>query len=236
VLSGEPRPASARVSRAALAVLAALTLGAVAFVLSGCETTAEKSAKLERSAKRVDLAAQQGLSIKHESKLVKVLSATLVHGSEGTAAVLRLRNSSPHALRDVPIAISLKDAHGTVVYSNATPGLAKTLTSLALLAAAASPRRSAKGPPPRPLKPARRARSSSPKRTQQATLAERRRSKGRSATAHPRASPNSSSTPSRSAAATCSPPDGPCLPRSPPAPRRRFRSSSSARQRARDCS
>jgi hypothetical protein len=124
------------VRHAALAPVAfalALALGAAS--LSGCETTAEKSAKLEKAAKRIAPAQQQGLSIAHESSVVKVLSATLVHGSEGSAAVLTLHNSSPKAIREVPISISLQDAHGTTVYTNGTPGLAKTLTSLALLPA-----------------------------------------------------------------------------------------------------
>jgi hypothetical protein len=122
------------VSRAALAPsVLALLLGAVS--LAGCETTAEKSAKLEKAAKRVAPAQQQGLSIAHESRLVKVQSAALVRGTEGTAAVLTLRNSSTHSIREVPISISLKDVHGATVYTNGAPGLAKTLTSLALLPA-----------------------------------------------------------------------------------------------------
>jgi hypothetical protein len=132
------RFAGARVRRAALApgafaIALVLVLGAVS--LAGCETTAEKSAKLEKVAKRIAPAQQQGLSIEHVSKIVKVQSATLVHGTEGTAVVLRLHNSSAKAIREVPISISLKDAHGATVYTNATPGLAKTLTSLALLPA-----------------------------------------------------------------------------------------------------
>jgi hypothetical protein len=130
------RVAGGRARRAALVPAAfalALALGAVS--LAGCETTAEKSAKLEKAAKRVAPVQQQGLSIAHASKIVKVQSATLVHGTEGTAAVLRLHNSSAKAIREVPISISLKDAQGATVYTNATPGLAKTLTSLALLPA-----------------------------------------------------------------------------------------------------
>lgn len=112
----------------------AFALGAVS--LAGCETTAEKSAKLEKAAKRIAPAAQQGLSITHESSIVKVLSATLVRGAQGTAAVLTLHNSSAKPIGEVPISISLRDAHGATVYTNSTPGLARTLTSLALLPAA----------------------------------------------------------------------------------------------------
>jgi hypothetical protein len=113
----------------------ALILAALALVCSGCETTAEKSAKLERAAKRKTLATQQGLQITQDSAVVHVLETTLVRGKEASAAVVTLRNSSPRAMRDVPISLTLKDAQGATVYSNATPGLARTLTSISLIPA-----------------------------------------------------------------------------------------------------
>jgi hypothetical protein len=132
-VSGSPR--GAQLSRAVLAIPFTVVLTALAVALSGCETTAEKSAKLEKAAKHVTLNAQQGLTIAHPSKLIKVTGATLVHGSEGTAAVITLRNNSPRSLSQVPISIALKDAKGATLYSNGTPGLAKTLTTLAMLPA-----------------------------------------------------------------------------------------------------
>jgi hypothetical protein len=124
------------VSRAASrSVALALLLASTALMLSGCETTAEKSAKLERAAKRIAQATQTGLKIAHPSTVVKVISSEIVDGSQGAAAVvLTLHNDSAKALGEVPIAVSLKDAKGASLYSNATPGLAKTLTSIALLA------------------------------------------------------------------------------------------------------
>jgi hypothetical protein len=125
----------AAVSRTARVIALALTLATPALALSGCETTAEKSAKLERAAKRVAHAAQTGLTIAHPSKVVKVLSSEIVDGSRGAAAVvLRLRNNSAKTLGEVPVAVSLTNATGATLYSNATPGLAKTLTSIAVLA------------------------------------------------------------------------------------------------------
>jgi hypothetical protein len=121
--------------RHARRLLAALALAMLALASSGCETTAEKSARLEKAAKRVTRARQSGLSINRVSKVVSVTSKTLVRGDGGAAAVLTLRNSSAETLRDVPISIALKNAHGTSDYTNATPGLAATLTSLALLPA-----------------------------------------------------------------------------------------------------
>ncbi len=117
-------------------VTMALALGgaALACLLSGCETTAEKSARLERVAHR-ERPVEHGLTIAKRSADVQVLSATIVHGGEGNAAVVMLRNRSSHTLKDVPIAITVKDAHGNTLFENNTPGLEAALTSLASLAA-----------------------------------------------------------------------------------------------------
>ncbi|HTZ65305.1 MAG TPA: hypothetical protein VMB51_14470 [Solirubrobacteraceae bacterium] len=106
----------------ALAALAALTVA-----LGGCETTAEKSAKLEKAAKRVALV-HAGLSIKRASRQAKVLEATVVHGSEGAAAAVTVRNLSSRALVSVPIAITVKGARGQTLYQNNAAGLETALT------------------------------------------------------------------------------------------------------------
>ncbi len=114
---------------------AALVL--VALALSGCETTAEKSAKLEKEALKHPghrLVAQTGLSIKRESTDVKVVETTALHSSEGSAAVVTLLNTSARALRDVPIAITVKSASGSTLYANSAPGLARSLVSIPVLA------------------------------------------------------------------------------------------------------
>jgi hypothetical protein len=121
------------VRRIASSGVALALLPALALALSGCETTAEKSAKLERIAQRSTRATQSGLRITHPSALAEVLDSEIVSGSGGTAVVLTLHNNSAKTLGEVPIAVSLKNASGATVYSNNTPGLAKTLTSVALL-------------------------------------------------------------------------------------------------------
>jgi hypothetical protein len=112
--------------------------GAVALLallaLSGCETTADKSAQLERAAHHTRLA-ERGLSITRQSSDVHVLGAILVHASAGAAAVVTLRNHSGHTLERVPIALTVKDAHGSTVFQNNAPGLEAALTSLAWLPA-----------------------------------------------------------------------------------------------------
>jgi len=112
---------------------AALLLVALALTLTGCETSAEKSAKLEHEAQR--LAAlrpppPKGLSITRQSTAVRVLETAVVHSSEGAAAVVSVRNTSPHALQGVPIAITVRNAHGTTVFQNNAGGLEAALVSV----------------------------------------------------------------------------------------------------------
>ncbi len=116
------------------ALAATLTAAVLATALSACETTAEKSAKLERAAHHTRLA-EKGLTIAKASSEVRVLSATVVHGHEGNAAVIQLQSTSAQALRAVPIAITVKDAHGTTLFQNNTAGLEPALTSLGSLPA-----------------------------------------------------------------------------------------------------
>jgi hypothetical protein len=66
---------------------------------------------------------------------VKVTGAVSLHSSEGGAVVVSLRNTSARLLRHVPIAIAVKNAHGSSVYTNSAPGLSPTLVSVALLPA-----------------------------------------------------------------------------------------------------
>jgi hypothetical protein len=102
--------------------------------LSGCESTQEKSAQLEKAAHHTRLA-ERGLSIARASTDVRVLGAVIVHDAEGAAVVVTLRNDSAHALRDMPIAITVKNAGGSTVFQNDAPGLEAALTSLGSLPA-----------------------------------------------------------------------------------------------------
>jgi hypothetical protein len=106
----------------------------LALALTGCETTAQKSAQLEKAAKHGRIA-QAGLSIAKASADVTVRDAVLLHGAEGAAVVVTLRNSSARALQSVPIAITVKNAAGGTLFQNNAPGLEAALTSIASLGA-----------------------------------------------------------------------------------------------------
>ncbi|HEY4897051.1 MAG TPA: hypothetical protein VII01_13275 [Solirubrobacteraceae bacterium] len=118
--------------------LAAAALALVALALTGCETTAEKSARLEAAAKRLGRptsGASRGLSIAALSTAIKVRSTAVVHSREGTAAIVTLRNDSATALRDIPIEITVRDASGASIYSNNRQGLGRALISVPLIGA-----------------------------------------------------------------------------------------------------
>ncbi len=111
----------------------ALTVLAAATLASGCQTNAERSAKLEKERLAHPLAVQKGLVVARQSTVVKVVGAVVVHDASGTAAVVTLRNTSAQALRDAPIAITVTGAGGAREYQNNAPGLSSTLTKVALL-------------------------------------------------------------------------------------------------------
>ncbi len=117
-------------------------LALVALTLTGCETTQEKAAKLEkiaelheREAAKHGAPGKRGLAIVHESTKVRILATSVLHSSEGVAAVVTLRNTSATTMRNVPVAITLTSASGTAVYSNNAPGLSPALVSAPLLPA-----------------------------------------------------------------------------------------------------
>ncbi len=112
-------------------ILPAVLLAAL--LLSGCQTTAEKSAALAKKFHRETIL-EHGLSITRTNREVKVLDTALVHDENGTAAAVTLRNEGSRALREVPIKITLRaPSTGRVIYQNIAAGLDPSLTSLSLL-------------------------------------------------------------------------------------------------------
>ena len=112
-------------------------LGALAALgaLSGCESSQEKSAKLERAAKLAVRNAPKGLTIARPSTRVRATSTAIVSSSEGTAVLVTLHNSSGVAERELPIAITVRNPAGARVYTNTTPGTAHALVSVPLVPA-----------------------------------------------------------------------------------------------------
>ncbi|HET9196759.1 MAG TPA: hypothetical protein VFN92_00705 [Solirubrobacterales bacterium] len=111
----------------------AVALAGVALVTTGCQSTQSKSAQIGEELGPVQQ--EQGLKISKPSKAVKVVSTTLLSDANGSAVVVRVRNTSGRDLADVPILIDVLDAKGKSVYSNDIPGLEAALTSIPYVAA-----------------------------------------------------------------------------------------------------
>jgi hypothetical protein len=114
------------------ATSAALALAPLAVAAAGCESTRAQADKLTQEGDRAFAA--RGLRVGAQNRDVQVLERAVVSDVNGAAAVVVLRNRGARALADVPIAIAVKGANGTVLWRNDAPGLEQGLTHAALLA------------------------------------------------------------------------------------------------------
>ena len=89
--------------------------------LSGCVTTQQRNARAQLIADRT-LASREAVQVTHLNPYVHVAGLALVRSSHGTAVVVRLRNTSGHALTDLPISIGVLTRRGVRVYLNRRAG------------------------------------------------------------------------------------------------------------------
>lgn len=118
-----PAASSARAAAAGLVVLVALP---------GCETSADKSARLEQQAGTS--ANERGLKVSKVNPNVKVVSRAVISDANGTAVIVTLRASGRTAMAGVPIAIDVRGAKGAAVFKNDEPGTETALVSASALA------------------------------------------------------------------------------------------------------
>jgi hypothetical protein len=111
----------------------ALGVAGLALVVSGCESTQDKSARI--AAELGPVHQEKGLTITTQSKDVEVVSSTLLSDQNGSAVVVRLRNGSDQDLVGVPIAIDVLDAKGKSVYRNDIPGIEAALAAVPFIPA-----------------------------------------------------------------------------------------------------
>ncbi len=108
---------------AAPPLLAAIVLLSL---LSGCESSQAKSARLEQhGAKR--LADERGLVVRAQSRDVRAVATSVLSDENGSAVVVVLRNRASRPAGRVPIAIDVQSANGKSVYRNDIPGLDPSL-------------------------------------------------------------------------------------------------------------
>jgi len=104
-----------------------------AIALSGCESTQDKSARLERAAKAVK--AEKGLVVAEDAADISVQRSTVLQDPNGAAIVVELKNESAGALVGLPISTTVEDGAKKPVYTNDTPGLDASLVSVPAIAA-----------------------------------------------------------------------------------------------------
>ncbi len=109
----------------------ALLLVFVAPVLAACETTQEKSARLE--AQGTELAKEGKIELSRTNQSIEILDRYVLTDQYGSAVVLKVRNKSGQGQIDVPIQIDVKDAKGKSVYRNDQEGLEDGLINLQIV-------------------------------------------------------------------------------------------------------
>lgn len=113
---------------------AAMVVVPLAAVLAGCESSQDKSARLEAQAGTI-LLEQEGLEVTRESTDVKVVDTAVLTDKYGSAAVITVRNDSGQDLVDVPISIDVRGKNGASVFRNDLPGLEQALIAVPLVPA-----------------------------------------------------------------------------------------------------
>jgi hypothetical protein len=102
-----------------------------AALLVGCESTQEKSAKLE--AQGAEIAKVEKIKIGAASQSIEVVDQTLLTDQYGSAIVLKLKNDSPKTQIDVPVGLVVKSAKGKAIYKNDIQGLESGLIQIPII-------------------------------------------------------------------------------------------------------
>jgi hypothetical protein len=100
-------------------------------LLGACESTQDKSARLEAQGK--GLLAEEGVSVSKRTRNVRVVATDVVQDENGAAAIVQLKNVSKRTLWQLPITIDVRGARKRSVFRNDQPGLEPTLAHVPLL-------------------------------------------------------------------------------------------------------
>ncbi len=116
-------------SREPAVALLAMALVALA---SGCESTQDRSARLEKTGAK-QIGQEKGVVVSHQGADVKVLATAAIGSPDGAAAVVRMRNVGSRALVRLPISVNVKGGRGRSLYRNDQAGLERSLVSAPLV-------------------------------------------------------------------------------------------------------
>ena len=108
-----------------------LLVALVAGLLAACESTQDRSRKLQAEGK--GLLAEEGIKVSRRTRDVRVLATDVVQDENGAAAIVKLKNVSKRTLWQLPITIDVRGARKRSVFRNDQPGLEPTLAHVPLL-------------------------------------------------------------------------------------------------------
>jgi hypothetical protein len=111
----------------------AAIVATAALAVTGCESTQDKSARLEAQAATKGEAGR-GLVVRERSRDVRAVRAEALQDANGTAVVVELRNRSDRALTRIPLAIQVRGRDRSVLYANDVAGLDESLVQVPALA------------------------------------------------------------------------------------------------------
>lgn len=109
----------------------AIVLLAAAVAISGCESTQATSARLSKQKRNV--AQERGVVVKERNRDVRVLKTGIVADRYGTAVAVQLELTGKRAQAQLPVGFDVTGPGGKALYTNDLPGLAPSLTHVALL-------------------------------------------------------------------------------------------------------
>ena len=107
----------------------------VALAASGCESTQDQAARVQKAnALRTKIAAQP-LRIPRSDSRIRVTSKVLLKGKDVNAVVVTLKNTSSKSIADIPIAVNVRNRSGRLVATNTAPGSDHWLNHVPLIRA-----------------------------------------------------------------------------------------------------
>jgi hypothetical protein len=112
-------------------IRALVAFAALAVLLSACESSQDKSARLAKRGKQAFSA--KGLSIQHGNGEVKIEQTAVLKDANGAAAVVVLTNRSSAGMANVPVAIDVRGSGGRTLFKNDAPGLEPSLVGVPAL-------------------------------------------------------------------------------------------------------
>jgi len=117
------------IRRPALAVSAVL----LAAFASGCESTQDKAARVQKENAAKQKIAAQPLTVAKIDRRIKISGITVLRGKDTNAVVVTVVNTSSKPIADIPIAVKVLSGAGKVVTTNTEPGTDHWLNHIPLV-------------------------------------------------------------------------------------------------------